>query len=98
MFAFLKDNSFIEHKILKGFVPNVSGMFEHTTQVANVINNARVQQRSVIITLFDLKECFWGNLPPGTLEHGGKGEQHPLPSKSGSKGAKGPFLCCLLIY
>ena len=41
MFAFLKANGFIEHQIQKGFLPNISGTFEHTAQMANVINTAR---------------------------------------------------------
>ena len=55
MFAFLKANGFIEHKIQKGFLPNISGTFEHTDQVANVINTARIKQKSLAITLLDLK-------------------------------------------
>ena len=53
MFAFLNTNGFIEHKIQKGFLPKLSGTFEHTVQMANVINNARIKQRSVVITLLD---------------------------------------------
>ena len=58
MFAFLNTNGFIEHKIQKGFLPKLSGTFEHTAQMANVINNARIKQRSVVITLLDLKNAF----------------------------------------
>ena len=43
LFAFLKANGFIEHKIQKGFLPKLSGTFEHTAQMANVINNARIK-------------------------------------------------------
>ena len=58
MFAFLNTNGFIEHKIQKGFLPKLSGTFEHTAQMASVINNARIKQRSVFITLLDFKNAF----------------------------------------
>ena len=56
--VYLNTNGFIEHKIQKGFLPKLSGTFEHTAQMANVINNARIKQRSVVITLLDLKNAF----------------------------------------
>ena len=56
--AFLNTNVFIEHKIQKGLLPKLSGTFEHTAQMANVINNARIKQRSVVITLLDIKNAF----------------------------------------
>ena len=58
MFAFLKANGFIEHQIQKGFLPNSSGTFEHTAQMTNVINTARIKQKSLVITLLDLKNAF----------------------------------------
>ena len=58
MFVFLNANGFIEHKIQKGFLPRLSGAYEHTAQKAKVINNARSKQRSVVITLLDLKNAF----------------------------------------
>ena len=58
MFAFLKANDFIDHEIQKGFLPKISGTFEHTAQMANVINTARIKQRSLVITLLDLKNAF----------------------------------------
>ena len=53
--AFLHQNNFIESHIQKGFVHNMSGTFEHTAHLAYVINNARVKQRSLHVTLLDLK-------------------------------------------
>ena len=58
MFAFLKANDFIDHEIQKGFLPKISGTFEHTAQMANVINTTRIKQRSLVITLLDLKNAF----------------------------------------
>ena len=58
MFSFLTSNNFIEHQIQKGFTPNLSGTLEHTAQMTNIINQARIKQRSVVITLLDLKNAF----------------------------------------
>ena len=56
--AFLRQNNLIESHIQKGFVHNMSGTFEHTAHLAYVINNARVKQRSLHVTLLDLKNAF----------------------------------------
>ena len=58
MFSFLTANNFIEHQIQNGFTPNLSGTLEHTAQMTNIINQARIKQRSVVITLLDLKNAF----------------------------------------
>ena len=58
MFAFRKANDFIDHEIEKGFLPKISGTFEHTVQMANVINMTRIKQKSLIITLLDLTNAF----------------------------------------
>ena len=58
MFSFLKANNFIEHNIQKGFTPNLAGTLEHTAQMTNIINQARIKQRSVVITLIDLRNAF----------------------------------------
>ena len=55
MFTFLVENNYIEHNIQKGFTPKVAGTLEHTAHMAHIINTARIKQRSVIITLLDLK-------------------------------------------
>ena len=57
-YQFLLVNNYIESKIQKGFTPKISGTLEHTSQMANVINKARIRQRSLIITLLDLKNAF----------------------------------------
>ena len=54
----LESNNFIEHNIQKGFTPNLSGTLEHTAQMANTINKAKIKQRSLVITLLDLKNAF----------------------------------------
>ena len=51
MFAFLSANGYIEHHIQKGFMPKLSGTYDHTAQMAHIINRSRIKQRSVVITL-----------------------------------------------
>ena len=63
MFTFLVENNYIEHNIQKGFTPKVAGTVEHTAHMAHIINTARIKQRSVIITVLDLKNAF------GELHH-----------------------------
>jgi hypothetical protein len=63
IFTFLVENNYIEHNIQKGFTPNVAGTLEHTAHMAHKINTARIKQRSVVITLLDLKNAF------GELHH-----------------------------
>ena len=58
LYSFLAANNYIEHSIQKGFTPNLSGTMEHTAQMANIINKARIKERSLVITLFDLKNAF----------------------------------------
>ena len=58
MFAFLSANGYIEHRIEKGFRPKLSGTYEHTAQMSQIINTARINQHSVVITLLDLKNAF----------------------------------------
>ena len=58
IYSFLTSNNFIEHNIQKGFTPNLSGTLEHTAQMADIINKARIRQRPVVITLLDLKNAF----------------------------------------
>ena len=72
MFAFLSVNGYIEHRIQKGFMPKLSGTYEHTAQMSHIINKARIKQRSVVITLLDLKNAFGEvhhNLIPAVLKY-----------------------------
>ena len=68
MFAFLSANGYIEHCIQKGFMPKLSGTYEHTAQMSQIINKARIKQRSVVITLLDLRNAFGDRVAkwPGT--------------------------------
>ena len=55
---FLADNKYIEQSIQKGFYPKLSGKLEHIAQMANIVNKARIKQRSLVIALLDLKNAF----------------------------------------
>ena len=58
IFSFLAQNKLIEQKIQKGFANGVSGVLEHTSMMAYILNKAQLKQRSVVITLLDLKNAF----------------------------------------
>ena len=58
LFKFLSQNNYIEQEIQKGFTPKVSGTLEHTVQMSTIIDKARIKQRSLFITLLDLKNAF----------------------------------------
>ena len=58
IFKFLAENILIEHDIQKGFSPKLSGTLEHRAQMAHIINQARLKQRSLVISLLDLKTAF----------------------------------------
>ena len=58
LFEFLIANGYAESHIQKGFIPGMSGTFEHIAGMSYVINEARRKQRSTTITLIDLKNAF----------------------------------------
>ena len=58
MYNFLNKYGYIESIIQKGFTLGMAGTFEHTYHMAYLINQARAKQRSIIITLLDLKSAF----------------------------------------
>ena len=55
IFSFLKQNGFVEQRIQKGFTHGISGVLEHTSMMGHVINKVCLKQRSVVITLLDLR-------------------------------------------
>ena len=58
MYNILNKNGYIESTIQKGFTQDMAGTFEHTYHMAYLINQARAKQKSIIITLLDLKNAF----------------------------------------
>ena len=63
LFEFLLNNKYIETYFQKGFTPKMSGTFEHIAEMENIINQSRLKQRSLVITLIDLRNAF------GTVNH-----------------------------
>ena len=57
VFIYLTNNQFIESHHRKGFMPGMSGTFEHKAEMSH-INHSRKQQWSVTITLLDLEIVF----------------------------------------
>ena len=58
VFTYLINNQYIESHYQKGFMPGMSGTFEHIVEMIHIINHSRKQQRSVTITLIDLQNAF----------------------------------------
>ena len=58
VFMYLINNHYIESHYEKCFIPGISGTFEHIAEMNQIINHSRKQQRSVTVTLIDLKNAF----------------------------------------
>ena len=56
--TYLNNNQFIESHHQKGFMPGMTGTFEHIAEMCLIINHSTKQQRSVTITLTDLENVF----------------------------------------
>ena len=63
LFVYLMKNNYTETNIQKGFTPGMTGTYEHTAQLAHIIRQAKKKQRSLAVTLLDLKKCFWSSTP-----------------------------------
>ena len=53
-------------------VPGMTGTFEHTAHLAQMIKQAKLKQRSIVVTLLDLKNAFgevYHNIIPVVLKH-----------------------------
>ena len=58
IYSFLEKNNFVDKKIQKGFWPTIDGVAEHTQVLSHVIRDAKRNQRSIVITLLDLRNAF----------------------------------------
>ena len=63
VYEFLLKDKYIESHYQKGFTHRISGTFEHIAEMENIINQSRLKQRSIVITLIDLRNAF------GTVNH-----------------------------
>ena len=58
IFEYLKANDYIECRVQKGFIPKISGTIEHTQQLAYITRHAKRKQKTLVVTLLDLKNAF----------------------------------------
>ena len=61
---YLGDNDYIDKHVQKGFWPSVDGVFEHTQMLAHMMREVKRHQRTMIVTLLDLRNAF------GEVNHG----------------------------
>ena len=61
-------NNYAESCIQKGFIPGLSGTFEHIASMSHIINQAKLKQWSVTITLIDLRNAF-GEVDHNLIKH-----------------------------
>ena len=58
IYSYLVANNYINTELQKGFWSNISGTVEHTEMMTHLINHARSKQRSLTISLIDLRNAF----------------------------------------
>ena len=58
VYKHLCENEYIETNIQKGFWSGISGTIEHTQHLTYLINHTRLKQRSLCVSLIDLKNAF----------------------------------------
>ena len=58
IYSILSKNNYIESHIQKGFWQGISGTVEHTELMSYLIDHARNKQRSLVITLLNLRNAF----------------------------------------
>ena len=56
--SYLRENGYIESHIQKGFVEGMSGTFEHLSHLTYLMREAKKKQRSMYVTLIDLRNAF----------------------------------------
>ena len=58
LFSFLSSNNYLEHRIQEGFLLKLTGTVEHTAHMAYILRKAKLKQKSLVITLLDLKNAL----------------------------------------
>ena len=58
IYGFLQENNYIECQIQKGFIQRLCDTLEHTYNLSYLIDRARIKQRSLTVTLLDLRNAF----------------------------------------
>ena len=78
LFVYLMKCNYIEANVQKRFTPGMTGTYEHTAPLAHIIRQSEKKQRSLAVTLLDLKNVFGEvhhNLIPVVLDY------HRVPSE-----------------
>lgn len=68
IYNYVASNKYIESNLQKGFWEKISGCIEHTETLTYVIDHARRKQKSLVVTLLDLKNAF-GEVDHSLLEN-----------------------------
>ena len=58
LYSYLEDNGYVDKHVQKGFWPSVDGVYEHTQMLAHMMRDAKRHQRTMIVTLLDLRNAF----------------------------------------
>ena len=58
LFNFISDNNYIDTKCQKGFWRGIDGVAEHSQLLNHIIKDAKRHQRSLFVTLIDLRNAF----------------------------------------
>lgn len=58
LYRFLESNKYFNRNIQKGFYPSIDGLSEHTQMLTHLLNDAKRHQRTIIVTLLDLRNAF----------------------------------------
>ena len=72
MYRFLNKNNYIENSIQKGFVPGMTGTFEHTAHLAQMIKQSQIKTKVNSSYFTGLKNAFGEvhhNIIPVVLQH-----------------------------
>ena len=59
LFVYLMKNNYIETNVQKGFTPGMTGTYEHTAQLAHIIQQAKKETAIISGNTFRPKKCFW---------------------------------------
>ena len=58
IYMYLENNNYVDKHVQKGFWPSVDGVFEHTKMLTQLMKEAKRHQRTIVITLLDLRNAF----------------------------------------
>ena len=58
MINLLMSTNLVDNTFQKGFWPRTNGVTEHTSALSHIIYDARKHQRSVVVTILDLRNAF----------------------------------------